>query len=44
MVVEFRATFDGKVVVPQGPLNLRPGVEYRFVVENGPSPGGERRA
>jgi hypothetical protein len=38
MVVEFRATYDGKVIVPQQPLNLQPGVEYRFRVDNGAAP------
>ncbi len=40
MVVEFRATYDGKVIVPHGPVNLRPGVEYRIVVDTRSAPPG----
>jgi hypothetical protein len=44
MVVRFRAKFDGKVLVPQEPVELTANGEYEVAVENGiapPPPAGD---
>jgi hypothetical protein len=38
MVVTFRAKYDGKVLVPQEPVELTQDGEYVVAVENGTAP------